>query len=144
VSTPCTSHARRAPAAVRTAEDALTTLALATDDGRDTCVVVASLDGRRRPLFLLVVDAATSSDVGRALDLLIAAARGWEPRTTVASVFLACSGPAVPEPGEAEGAVLRELDRRAARAGITLLDWFMVSAGSVRSVAERAGWSPRW
>jgi hypothetical protein len=82
--------------------------------------------------------------VVRALDLLIAVARGWEPRTTLTDVFVACRGPAVAAPGDADAVVLRALDRRAARAGITLLDWFVVGPGSVASVAERAGWSPRW
>jgi hypothetical protein len=144
VSTPSTSQRRRAPTAVRTAEDALITLALATDEGRDSCVVVASLDRFRHPLFLLVVDEATSSDVVRALDLLVTVARGWEPRTIVTDVFLACSGPTLAAPGDAEGVVLRALDRRAAKAGITVLDWFMVGPGAVASVGERAGWSPRW
>ena len=79
MTTPCPSHPRRAPIAVHTQADALISVALATNEGRDTCVVVASLDRCRQPLFLLVVDEATPSDVVRALDLLIAMTRGNRP-----------------------------------------------------------------
>ena len=144
MSTTCKSHVRRAPAVVRSAEDALATLAIATRDARDTCVVVASLDASHRPQILLVIDGATSTDVGRAVDLLLAAAGPAEARAVVADMFVACSGRAAREPGEAECWLLREVDRRAERAEVRLLDWFMLFEGSAVSVAERAGWTPRW
>jgi hypothetical protein len=145
VLTTCPSHRHRAASPVRSPEEALTTLALATDAGRDTCVVIGGLDRRRRPLALLVVDEASGSDLPLAVDIVISAVRELGSDSPVAAVFLACSGgAAIAEPGDAECTVFAELEHRLAGAGIALLDWFMLSDGSAISVPHRAGRVSAW
>jgi hypothetical protein len=144
VPTTCPPHRHRAPAPIRTPEDALATLALATDAGRDPCVVVASLDRSRRPLALLIVDGGTASDVPAALDVVLGGVRRLGAGSPVAALFLACSGASVSEPDEADCALFAGLEARVLGTGMTLLDWFMLSEGSATSVAHRAGRSPAW
>src|ERR1700682_2350084 len=94
VPTTCSSHRHRAPLPLRSAEDALATLALATDAGRETCVVIGGLDQRHRPLALLVVDGGTGGHLPLAVDVVIAAVRELGAGSPVAAVFLASSGAA--------------------------------------------------
>jgi hypothetical protein len=132
------------PAPVRTAEDALTTVALATNAGRTSCVVIGGLDRGRRPLTLVVVDDARPPDLALAVDVVLAAL-GPAGTSPITAVFLASSGGAAPVGiGPAECALFADLDRRLGGAGIALLDWFVLRDGSATSVAHRAGRPPGW
>jgi hypothetical protein len=144
VPTRCSSHRRRVPAPIRSAEDALTTLAAATDAGRDPCVVIGCLDSDHRPLTLVVVDDAEPHHVVMTADTFIGALRDLG-ESLVAAVFVASSGRAAsPTVGEAEVATFTELDRRFAEAGVVLLDWFVLDHAAATSVAHQAGREVAW
>ena len=141
----CSTHRHRAVAAVRTPEAALTAVALATEAGRASSVVIGSLDRTRRPIALLVVDEAVGTDLPLAVDYVLRAVRRLGNDSPVASVFLASTGDAATsDPGPSESALYDDLDRRLAGAGITLLDWFMVTDGAALSVAQVAGRATSW
>ena len=138
--TPTCPHHRRARPPVCSPEAALAALSAASDAGRRTCVLVGSLDRARRPLTLVVVEDATSDDVAVAVEVVVLRAE-----SDAAAVFVASSGAAaVPAPGPEEAALFDRLDARLARAGIVLLDWFMLRDGEARSAAHWAGRTPAW
>jgi hypothetical protein len=128
---------------VRSPADALRALSLATDGGREEAVVLACLDHERRPLTMFIVEGAPAGGVLTALDVLLEADR--EQQSPLAAVILAssghgCAGP----PGPDDLAQWGQLERRCRDAGIELVDWFLLSDGAAWSVAEHAGWPPRW
>jgi hypothetical protein len=141
----CSTHRHRAVAAVRTPEAALTAVALATEAGRSSSVVIGGLDRTRQPLALLVFDEAVGADLPLAVDLVLRVVRRLGNDSAVASVFLASTGDAATsDPGPSESALYDDLDRRFAGAGIALLDWFMVTDGAALSVAHVAGRATAW
>ncbi len=137
----CSSHRRRPPAPVRTPEEALEALGIATDGGREAGVVLACLDRQRFPLTMFVVEGG--DDIVLALGVLIEADR--DRRSPLHAVALATSRPGRAEaPGPEELRVWAVLERRCADAGIELLDWFLLSDGAAWSVAAHAGCLSRW
>ena len=143
--TPTCPHRHRGDPPICTPEGALTALSIASDAGRRTCVLVGGLDRARRPLTLVVVDDAGPGDVAVAVEVTVLRADVDRADVGPAAVFLASSGgAAVAEPGPAEVALLDGLDARLARAGIVLLDWFMLRDGEARSASHWAGRRARW
>lgn len=139
--TTCFTHRRAAPAPVTNADAALRALALATDGGRDRCVVLACLRAGRRPLSMFIVDGVADpvADLLAALEVVLDAAAG--PGSLLDAVFLAICTPGDPVPDLAR---LEEAPGRCADAGVELLDLFTVDGDAGVSVAEQAGWAPRW
>jgi hypothetical protein len=140
----CSAHRRRLPPPVRSATDALYAFAVATDGGRDPCVVVACLDHDRRPLTLFVVDGADvgPATLGRALDILFEATRDGSPLEAL--VLGLCRPGGSVEPGPEDLDAWSGFAARCREAGITLLDWFILADGASLSLAGRVGWVPAW
>jgi hypothetical protein len=143
MSTPC--HIRHAPGQpVRTEADAVRAVRLATDDGRDRCVVVATVDSDRRPLTMLIFDEPSDDgDLEAAVEAVTNAIT--DIGTTIDAMFLASSRPGR-EPGptaEDEERWFRMLDV-CSDVGIELLDWFLLSDGAVCSVAVGLLPGPAW
>jgi len=132
---------------VRTPEEALEVLSLATDTGRDRVVALACLDQARRPLAMFIVEGSDAgpAEVLVAADALLDATAERDGPSPLAAVFLATS-----RPGQAVGPTAADLgawdrlDRRCRSQGITLLDWFVLVDGVAVSVATRAGTQDRW
>lgn len=142
---PCRFHRRVPKRAIRTADDARRTLLLATNDGRDECVVVACVDDDRLPLTLFIFDGHSrlDDDLEDAVDAVVTAA--LSSGSPLGALFLGSSRPGR-EPGptvEDEQRWIRMADR-CADAGIDLLDWFIVSERAVCSVADTLRPGPGW
>ena len=157
MSQPCRSHRGVAVRPIHTADDAIRTLMLATDDGSTDCVVVACVDAARRPLTLFVFDrspgvaqtpdpggrASPDDDLEQAVEALLAASASAD--SPLSAVFLGSCRPDS-EPGPTPEDELRwlRLADLCADAGIELLDWFLVTDGAVCSVAEGLRPGPGW
>lgn len=142
---PCRSHRPITKEAVRTADDAIRTLLLATDEGHSECVVLACVDVDRLPLTLFVFDGRSNldDDLEAALEAVLAAAASVD--SPLCAVFLGSS-----RPGREQGPAAVD-ERRWVRmfetcadAGVELLDWFLVNNGAVCSVAESLRPGPGW
>jgi hypothetical protein len=143
----CSHHRRRPAAPVRTPEDALTAISLATDAGHRDCVAVACLDAGRRPLAMFVLDgsdrAAGPTLLLQAVECLVAAA--VDVGSPVDAVVLGLSRPGgchEPTPDDLE--LFRRMEDLCVDGGILLLDWFVISDGDARSVAHCLGRPPAW
>jgi DNA repair protein RadC len=144
VSASCRSH-HRPQSAIRSAAAAVRTLRLATDNGAYDCAVVACVDGARRPLTLFVFDGRIDldDDLELAVDAIIAAAASAE--SPLGAIFLGSSRRAgEPGPSPADERRWVRMADRCADAGIELLDWFLIDAGAVCSVAEGLLPGPGW
>lgn len=140
----CSAHRRRLPPPIRSREEALTAIDLATDSGRDDVVALACLDRDRRPLTMFIVErcSATPADVLAALDVLLDAVSGVT--TPLDALILAASrpgGPAVTEEDVSAWAVSR---RRCADARVDLLEFFVVAGGEAKGVGDLVGEGPAW
>jgi hypothetical protein len=141
----CSTHHRRLPPPIRSREDALAALDLATDGGRERVVALACLDRDRRPLTMFIVEqcAATAAHVILALDALLDAISGVS--TPLNAVIVAASRPDPP----GGGVTLDDLDawplmrEHCTRAGVELLEFFVLSDGVVDAVGDVLG-SPPW
>jgi DNA repair protein RadC len=140
----CRSH-HRAGRAIETAEDAIRTLRIATEDGRLDCMVLACVDADREPLTMFVFDGPgrLEDDVEVAVDAVLGAVADAD--SPLSAIFLGSSRPAG-EPGptpEDERRWVRMADA-CADAGIDLLDWFLLCGPAACSVAEGLVPGPRW
>jgi hypothetical protein len=145
VNRPCRSHRHAAAHPIDTPDDARHALALATDDGRLDCVVVACVDSCRLPLTMFVFDGRPQldDDLELAVDAVVAAAASTD--SPLSSIFLGSSRPTA-EPGptpDDERRWVRMADT-CRDAGVELLDWFLLGRGAVCSVAEGLEPGPGW
>ena len=147
----CSAHRPRPVAPVRTPEQVLEVLGLATDSGRERIVALACLDQDRRPLTMFIVEGSPAgpTELSVAADVLLAAildaTGGQDELSPLGAVVLATSRPGQPvEPTAADLAAWDQLDERFRRQGISLVDWFILVDGVAVSVATRAGQPSRW
>lgn len=143
--THCSTHRRTVPEPIRSPQDALRALGLATDGGRDRAVVLACLDADRRPLTLFVVDECPPQTecLVQSLDVLLGVAR--ERPSPLAALVMATSGPDRPtEPSASDLELWPDLVGRCRKVGIALLDWFILAPGAATSVATRRGEEVAW
>jgi hypothetical protein len=98
VTSPCRSHRSVPNRAIRSAEDARRTLMLATNNGRDRCVIVACVDGDRLPLTMFVFDGNPNldDDLEEAVEMVMTAST--RVHTSLGALFLGSSRPGG-EPG---------------------------------------------
>ena len=143
----CSTHRPRPAAPVRTPEQALEVLGLATNGGRDRVVALACLDRHRRPLAMFIVEdsAAGPAEVIVATDALLDAAADSGGAPPLGAVVLATSRPGgSADPTGLDLDAWEQLDQRFRGQGVTLVDWFVLADGTAVSVGARAGRRSRW
>ena len=134
----CSTHRRPTSAGPCTPADTLDALRIATRDGSDRAVSIACLDGARRPMGLFIVDECDGApeQVSFVVDFLLDAVQASE--TMLDAIVLASSRPGagVVGPTNAEVALWPDLVGRCAAAGATLLAWYLLADGSVRTIGS--------
>jgi hypothetical protein len=119
--------------AVRSPEDAIDTLLLATADGTEEGVVIACVDRRLRPLTMFCITGR--GEVEDAVEIILPAAAAAD--SPLSGVFLGTCRPeaeARAKPRDVES--WYRMTEFCGELGVELLGWFIVSNGVARPVTE--------